>query len=124
MNASDDKGLTGDAYEAYMGRWRRPLARMFVYWLRPKLSRDWRQVGCLAAALTSSSFDLCEPASVVACDPSVPFIELARRNLPNAGASFVVAGAEALPYRDDGFDAVVSGLVLNFVSTPEAAVAS
>jgi SAM-dependent methyltransferase len=124
MNASDDKWLTGDAYEAYMGRWSRPLARRFVEWLRPKPSAHWLEVGCGTAALTSTICDRCEPASVVACDPSEPFIEHARRNLSNAGASFVVAGAEALPCRDGGFDAVVSGLVLNFLPAPGDAVTS
>src|SRR5512143_3975563 len=124
MNASDDKWLTGDAYEAYMGRWSRPLARMFIEWLCPQRSAHWLEVGCGTAALTSTICDLCEPASVVACDPSEPFIEHARKSLPDARASFVVAGAEALPSRDDGFDAVVSGLVLNFLPDPGETMAS
>jgi SAM-dependent methyltransferase len=60
----------------------------------------------------------------VACDPSGPFIEHARKNLSDARVSFVVAGTEALPRRDGGFDAVVSGLVLNFLPDPGQAVAS
>jgi SAM-dependent methyltransferase len=119
-----DEWVTGDAYEAYMGRWSRPLARAFVDWLRPKPSADWLEVGCGTGALTSTICDLCEPAAVVACDPSEPFIEHARKNLPDARASFVVAGAEDLPRRDGGFDAVVSGLVLNFLPDPKAALAS
>ena len=75
-------------------------------------------------ALTSTICELCEPASVIACDPSEPFIAHARRNLSDARASFVVAGAEALPHREGGFDTVVSGLVLNFLSDPGEAVAS
>jgi SAM-dependent methyltransferase len=123
-NASGDKWVTGDAYEAYMGRWSRPLARVFVEWLQPKPSAHWLEVGCGTGALTSTICDLCEPASVVACDPSEPFIEHARNNLSDARASFVIAGAEALPSRDGGFDAVVSGLVLNFLPDPGHAVAS
>lgn len=123
-NVSGDRWLTGDAYEAYMGRWSRPLARAFVEWLHPEPSADWLEVGCGTGALTSAICELCEPASVVACDPSRPFIEHARKSLPDARASFVVAGADALPRRDGGFEVVVSGLVLNFVPQPEAAVAS
>ena len=41
------------------------------------------------------------------------------KHLPDARASFIVAGAEALPRRDDGFDVAVSGLVLNFLPDPE-----
>ena len=123
-SVSGDKWVTGDAYEAYMGRWSRPLARVFVEWLHPKPSAHWLEVGCGTGALTSTICDLCEPASVVACDPSEPFIEHARNNLADARASFVIAGAEALPSRDGGFDAVVSGLVLNFLPDPGQAVAS
>ena len=123
-DAPSDGWATGDAYEAYMGRWSRPLARAFVQWLHPKPAANWLEVGCGTGALTSTICDLCEPASVVACDPSEPFIEHARKNLSDVRASFIVAGAEALPRRGGGFDAVVSGLVLNFLPDPGEAVVS
>jgi len=123
-NASGDKWVAGDAYEAYMGRWSRLLARVFVEWLHPEPSGHWLDVGCGTGALTSAICDLCEPASVVACDPSGPFIEHARKNLVDARASFVIAGAESLPRREGGFDAVVSGLVLNFLPDPVQAMTS
>lgn len=123
-NASSDKWVAGDAYEAYMGRWSRPLARAFVEWLHPKPAAHWLEVGCGTGALTSAICDLCEPVSVVACDLSEPFIEHARKNLADIRVSFVLAGAESLPRRQGGFDAVVSGLVLNFLPDPGQAMAS
>jgi SAM-dependent methyltransferase len=48
----------------------------------------------------------------------------ARNNLSDARASFVIAGTEALPSRDGGFDAIVSGLVLNFLPNPGQALMS
>lgn len=123
-SASGDMWVTGAAYEAYMGRWSRPLARVFVEWLHPKSLAHWLEVGCGTGALTSTICDLCEPASIVACDPSEPFVEHARCNLSDPRASFVIAGADALPRRDGGFDAVVSGLVLNFLPDPGKTVAS
>ena len=33
-NPLNDQWLAGDAYEAYMGRWSRPLAREFLQWLQ------------------------------------------------------------------------------------------
>lgn len=124
MNPSDDRWLTGDAYEAYMGRWSRPLARTFVEWLRPQPSAHWLEVGCGTGALTSTICALCEPVSVVACDPSGPFLAHARESISDARASFVAAGADALPRREGGFDVVVSGLVLNLLPDPGATVAA
>jgi SAM-dependent methyltransferase len=107
-----------------MGRWSQPLARAFVRWLGPAPLARWLEVGCGTGALTAAICDLCEPASVMACDPSQPFVDRARQAVRDARASFIVAGAEALPGRDGGFDRIVSGLVLNFVPDPETALAS
>jgi trans-aconitate methyltransferase len=35
-----------DAYEAYVGRWSRPVAREFVGWLGVPAGRSWLDVGC------------------------------------------------------------------------------
>jgi SAM-dependent methyltransferase len=123
-NPPDDRWMAGEAYEAFMGRWSRPLARVFVEWLHPKPSADWLEIGCGTGALTAAICDLGGPASVVACDPSGPFVRQARESLPDPRASFLVAGAGNLPHRDGGFDVAVSGLVLNFLPDPEAALAS
>jgi len=107
-----------------MGRWSRSLARVFVEWLHAKPSADWLDVGCGAGALSSTICELCQPASVLGCDPAEPFIAHARSNVADARASFVVAGVDALPSRQDGFDAIVSGLVLNFLPNSGLAVTS
>lgn len=65
-----DAWAAGDAYEAYMGRWSRPLAREFVAWLEPGPSAHWLDVGCGTGALTSAILERCAPASVVGCDPA------------------------------------------------------
>jgi SAM-dependent methyltransferase len=121
-NGSRDEWSSGEAYEAYMGRWSRPLARSFVEWLAPQRAAHWLEVGCGTGALTSALCALSEPGSVVACDPAEPFVAHARSHVPDARASFVVTGADALPGRDGGFDGVVSGLVLNFLPDPTLAV--
>jgi trans-aconitate methyltransferase len=119
-----DRWLAGDAYEVYMGRWSRRLARAFVEWLQPPRSANWLELGCGTGALTSTICQLYEPASIIACDPSESFVEHAREHLPDTRASFVVAGADVLPRRNSGFDLAVSGLVLNFLPDPEAALTS
>ena len=120
--ALGDKWAVGAAYEAYMGRWSRPLARAFLEWLHPRPLSHWLEVGCGTGSLTASICALCDPASVVACDPSASFIEHARGTIRDDRASYITTTANALPSQDGGFDVVVSGLVLNFVPEPEQAL--
>ena len=121
---SGDQWFAGDAYDAYMGRWSRRLARAFVDWLHPSPSANWLELGCGTGALTSTICAVCAPASIVACDPSEPFVAHARAHLSDSRASFIVAGSDALPHRDNGFDMAVSGLVFNFLPDPVVALAS
>lgn len=122
MNGATDRWAAGAAYQAYMGRWSQPLARAFLAWLRPEPSAHWLDVGCGTGSLTRALCEICRPASVTGCDPSEAFIEHARSAAPDARATFVVAGADALPSRAGGFDAIASGLVLNFIADPERAL--
>ena len=124
MSTPNDRWLAGDAYEAYMGRWSRQVARAFVEWLQPARSANWLELGCGTGALTSTILGLCEPASITACDRSAPFVEHAREHLADARVSLLVADAEALPHREGGFDVAVSGLVLNFLPDPAATLVS
>ena len=55
-------------------------------------------------------------------DPSAAFVEYARASIGDARARFETGAAEELPFEDGTFDVVVSGLVLNFVPDPAAAV--
>jgi SAM-dependent methyltransferase len=124
MTTPSDRWVAGDAYEAYMGRWSRRLARAFIEWLDPAASANWLEVGCGTGALTSAICNLSSPASVVACDPSAAFIEHARESLMGTSATFLSAGADQLPHRDGGFDLAASGLVFNFLPDPGLALAS
>ncbi|MGE0439098.1 MAG: class I SAM-dependent methyltransferase [Gemmatimonadales bacterium] len=121
-NPTGDRWLAGDAYEAYMGRWSRQVAREFVRWLAVSPDRNWLEVGCGTGALTTAVCALANPASITACDPAVPFIEHARASLADPRVAFTVAAAGNLPTRADGFDAAVSGLVFNFIPDPAAAL--
>ncbi|MEV6623010.1 class I SAM-dependent methyltransferase [Amycolatopsis sp. NPDC051106] len=114
---------TGDAYEAYIGRWSRRIAPIFVRQLDAPASLRWLDVGCGTGALTSAVLAAGDPAEVVGADPSEGFLATARAQVTDPRASFEVADARELPFADDSFDVVVSGLVLNFVPDPASAAA-
>lgn len=118
----EDRWAAADAYDNYMGRWSRRLADAYVGWLGAAPGLHWLDVGCGTGALTTAIVGT-DPASVVGCDPSEAFVGAARRTVNDPRVSFVVAGAEGMPERDGGFDRIVSGLVLNFIADPAAALA-
>ena len=120
--AAGDGWNAGQTYEDFMGRWSRPLAERFVRWLDAPPGGHWLDVGTGTGTLATAICALARPASVVACDPSAPFIESAKERLPDARVSFVVAGTGSLPQCEGGYDAVVSGLALNFFPNPRAAI--
>jgi SAM-dependent methyltransferase len=97
---------------------------LFLEWLGARPAAHWLDVGCGTGALTAAICTLAGPCSVIACDPAESFVAHARRQVTDPRASFLVAGADALPRREGGFDAVVSALVLNFLPAPDRAVAA
>jgi SAM-dependent methyltransferase len=114
--------MAGATYEDFMGRWSRLLALRFVSWLPVGPGAHWLDVGCGTGALSEAICVAAHPASVVACDPSEPFIDHARRHRVDPRTSFVVAAVGHLPTRPGGFDSVTSALALNFFPAPEAAI--
>jgi SAM-dependent methyltransferase len=110
---------SGAAYEPYVGRWSRLVAERFVAWLAPAAGARWLDVGCGTGALTSAVLAT-GPAAVLGVDRSRGFLGYARQR---AAAGFAVADGGRLPVRDAAVDHVVSGLVLNFLPDPAAAVA-
>lgn len=113
----------GDAYEAYVGRWSRPVAVEFLRWLGLPAHRRWLDVGCGTGALTSVVLAENEPAVVVGVDTSEGFLATARARVRDVRATFCAGDARSLPLSVRQFDAVVSGLALNFVPDPRRAVA-
>ena len=117
-----DVWAQGEAYERFMGRWSRLLAPQFVHWLRAPAGLRWADVGCGSGALSAAILDLCSPARLTSIDPSEAQVEEAARRIHDQRVSFGVGTAGNLPARS--FDAVVSGLVLNFVPDPDEAVSA
>ena len=110
-----DVWASGDAYEPYVGRWSRLVARKFLDWLSLPEGARWLDVGCGTGALTQAIVERCAPQEVVGVDPSEGYLASARERVEHSRVSFELGDAAALPVADDAFDAAVSGLVLNFV---------
>jgi SAM-dependent methyltransferase len=118
-----DMWASGDAYEPYVGRWSRLVAREFVAWLNVPPARRWLDVGCGTGALTRAILDLTAPVEVKGIDPSEAFVAYAYEKVRGDALSFEVGDAQQLSLRSDAYDAVVSGLVLNFLPSPERGLA-
>jgi SAM-dependent methyltransferase len=112
-----------DAYEAYVGRWSRPLAEAFLAWFAVPAAGRWLDVGCGTGALTETVLDATDPIEVVGIDSSPEFLGDAQRRIADPRARFEIGDARALPVPSDDYDAVVAGLVLHFVPDPAPAVA-
>jgi SAM-dependent methyltransferase len=119
----DSRWDSGDAYEPYVGRWSRFVARQFVRWLAVPPGSRWLDVGCGTGALTHTVLEQAAPSEVVAIDPSAAYIALAGARMDDPRAHFEIGDAQALRAPAATFDVVVSGLVLNFVPQAELAVA-
>lgn len=120
---SADRWTGGDAYERYVGRWSRPVADTFLAWLSLPPGAGWVDVGCGTGALSGQIVARVAPGRVLGVDPSADFVAAARARVPDDLASFAVGRADAIPAPAGSADAVVSGLVLNFVPDVAAALA-
>jgi SAM-dependent methyltransferase len=118
-----DVWAAGDAYEPYIGRWSRLVAREFIAWLAVAPGSDWLDVGCGTGALSQTIVDHASPGSVVSVDPSPGFVEYAKARVSGGNVRFGVGDARSLPVATASVDVAAAALVLNFVSEPALAVA-
>jgi SAM-dependent methyltransferase len=119
---STDIWAVGDAYERYVGRWSRLVARDFLLWLDRPAGLEWLDVGCGTGALSASILASAAPKAVIGVDPSEGLLALARAQIDGPRARFQAGDAQPLPLPDAATDVAVSGLVLNFVPDPARAI--
>jgi ubiquinone/menaquinone biosynthesis C-methylase UbiE len=117
-----DAWASGAAYEPYVGRWSRLAAGEFLNWLDLPTSLRWLDVGCGTGALSRTILKQAAPGSVLGVDPSEEFLAFARKNMQDERVQFKLGDALKLPVQSASCDAVVSGLVLNFIPDPARAV--
>ena len=118
-----DVWASGAAYEQWVGRWSRLVARGFLQWLAVDTHSHWLDVGCGTGALTQTILQHAQPRSVHGVDSSSAFLALAQQQVQDERVRFETGDAQALPVEDGAYTAVVSGLVLNFVPDPQRALA-
>lgn len=125
MSKSETKSVWsgGEAYEPYVGRWSRLVAQEFLRWLALPSAQSWLDVGCGTGALTQTILAQASPVDVHGVDPSEGYLAVARREVSDPRASFILSHAGQLPFAVDRFDVVASGLVLNFVPNVASAMA-
>ncbi len=115
--------VLGDAYEAYVGRWSRLVARELLRRLGVPRGGRWLDVGSGTGALSSEILAAAQPAYVLGIDRSEGFLAGARASIVDPRAAFCAGDARSLPLAARSFDAAVSGLAVNFVPEPHRAVA-
>src|SRR5689334_12234385 len=121
--ASHDTWSSGDTYDRYVGRWSRLVAKEFVRWLAVPDNRQWLDVGCGTGALSQTILKLTNPKKVKGIDRSEDYVSTARSRVVHPNAEFATGDAQSLPIDSNTYDAVVSGLVLNFVPQPNQMIA-
>jgi len=117
-----DVWASGTTYKPYVGRWSRLVAREFLAWLAVRPESRWLDVGCGTGALTQTILEVAAPSEVKGIDRSDGYIAFAREQVRDKRAHFDKGEAEALPVGSAAYDAVLSGLVLNFIPQPERAL--
>ena len=118
-----DNWVSGEAYERYIGRWSRRVAREFIQWLAVSAKGQWLDVGCGTGALIQTILELAEPTKIKGIDLSEGFVNFAKEHVRDDRVRFEVGDATALEVDSGTFDGAVSGLVLNFIPQPERALA-
>jgi ubiquinone/menaquinone biosynthesis C-methylase UbiE len=65
----------GAAYESYVGRWSRLVAKEFLAWLNVETQARWLDVGCGTGALSQTILEQAKPLTVTGIDPSETFVQ-------------------------------------------------
>ena len=110
-------------YETFMGHWSTLIAKEFLDWLSIPDESIWLDVGCGTGTLTKLILEKFKPKEIIALDQSPDFISYLQNLDDTKKINFKVGLAESMEVDTNTIDAVVSGLVLNFVQDPKAAAA-
>lgn len=108
-----------EAYDRHTGRYGPELSAAFVRFAGIEPGMRVLDVGCGPGALTIRLAHIVGGDRVLAVDPSEAYADTCRQRVP--GAAVRVGSAEALPFDDGGFDAVLAQLVIQALDDAPAA---
>lgn len=111
-----------DKYDAYMGRWSRRLAPIFLDVSGLSPGERILEIGCGTGSLTFALMSRANLAAIEAIDYEEQFIDAARERNSDSRIHFQRADACSLPFPKNEFDRALSMLVLHFVSDPDLAI--
>jgi len=112
--------VPAQSYDAFMGRYSRPLGPLLADFAGVAAGQRALDVGCGTGALTSELVARLGVASVAAVDPSESFVTAMRERFP--GMTIERAGAERLPFPSESFDVALAQLVVHFMRDPVAGI--
>lgn len=121
MSEIKDKWNDGNPYEYFMGRWSSLMSIEFLNWLNMPSNLNWLDIGCGTGALSEAIEHNCIPEKISGIDPSEGFIEKVKQRI-STNCEFRVGNVEKLPFENENFEVIVSGLALNFFPNIEKAL--
>lgn len=107
-------------YDRHVGRYGPRLAAALIECAGVGAGDRVLDVGCGTGQLTVALASVAGASNVAAIDPSASVVEVCAARVPEADVR--VGVAEALPFADASFDAVLAQLVVNLTDDPPAAV--
>src|SRR5262245_57815620 len=113
----------GAAYQVFLGRWTELLAPVFLDFARIRGDGDVLDVGCGTGSMAAEVGRRRPGCQAIGLDVAEAYLAYARtrHTLPNL--HFRVGDAGRLPFADRAFAAVLSQLVLTFVTDPQQVAA-
>jgi SAM-dependent methyltransferase len=119
FHARADTAVDLDAYDAYLGRWSRLFVTSVLRAAHVSIGHRILDVATGPGEAALLALPVTAPhGRVVGVDIAEPMLGAARRRLDNSAFCCVVADAEALPFGNSCFDAVVCQLGLQFLPDP------
>jgi ubiquinone/menaquinone biosynthesis C-methylase UbiE len=111
-----------DAYERFMGRWSRQLARLLGTFTAVAPGDSVLDIGSGRGAFAHVVANEVPSVQVTGVDPSAAYVQYAQETRPHDRVRFVVGDAQALQLPDGSFDSTLALLVMNFIPSPEKAL--